>query len=107
MRASQMKETSPVSAAVSSTLILYTAVVLTVAMIAFPPYTSFYGTEYALVLSGPEWARHTEAALSDLDLQVSIHWSLLVLQLFSLWAIALGVKWILGQRPSGLVDSVF
>lgn len=80
-------------------LILYTAVVITVAMVAFPPYTSFYGTEYAFMWSGPEWARSTEATLNDLELTVRIHWDLLIVQLLSLWAIALGAKWILGKQP--------
>lgn len=67
-------------------------------MVTFPPYTSFYGTEYALMLSGPEWARSTEATLNDLDLSVRIHWALLLVQLLSLWAIVLGAKWILGKQ---------
>lgn len=88
-------------------MIMYTAIVTTVAMVLFPPYTSFYGTEYALVLSGPEWARWTAATLDDLGLTVRIHWSLLAVQLVMVWALALGAKWIFASREPYSPQSTF
>lgn len=77
-----------------------TAVVVTIAMISFPPYTSFYGTEYAFILDGPEWARQTQVTLVDFELGASIYWALLGVQLLTLWAITFAATLIFGKRPA-------
>jgi hypothetical protein len=76
---------------------IYVAAVLTVAMVLFPPFTSFNGTEYAFVLSGPEWSRSMQAAGAELGLSARIYWPALLLQLAVVWAVALGARWFLGE----------
>lgn len=78
---------------------VYVAAVLTVAMALFPPFTSLSGTEYAFVLSGPEWSRAMGALGTDLGLSAHIHWALLLVQLAAVWALALGVRHFLGPPP--------
>ena len=73
---------------------LYVAVVLTIVMVLFPPYTSINGTEYAFVLTGPEWTR-----LSGLTPR--LHWAALLVQLGTVWAIALGARWFFSRGSAG------
>lgn len=77
---------------------LYVATVLTVTMVLFPPFTSLNGTEYAFLLTGPEWARLMGSIDSDLGLATRPHWILLSVQLATVWAIALGAQWFLGGQ---------
>lgn len=70
--------------------IVYVAAVLTAAMVLFPPFTSLGGTEYAFVLTGPEWARAMEAVGPGFGAR--LHWSLLLIQIAMVWAIALGAR---------------
>lgn len=82
--------------------IVYVAVVLTVMMILFPPFTSLSGTEYAFALTGPEWARAMGDVGAELGLSARLYWPLLLGQLAALWAIALGAsRWLL-RLPSPL-----
>jgi hypothetical protein len=78
--------------------VVYVAVVLTLAMALFPPFTSLNGTEYAFVLTGPEWSRIVAASGVDLGLTADIYWAALLVQLAALWAIALGARWFLGRQ---------
>ncbi len=79
---------------------IHVAIVLTIVMVLFPPFTSLNGTEYAFLLTGPEWARLTGALGEDLGLTARIHWVLLLVQLAAVWAIALGAKQFLGRPPA-------
>ena len=78
--------------------IVYVTVVLTVVMVVFPPFVSLNGTEYAFVLTGPEWSRAMGAFGEDLGLTARIHWEALSVQLGALWAIGLGARWFLTDR---------
>lgn len=70
---------------------MYVAAVLTVVIVLFPPFTSIDGTEYAFVLTGPEWTR-----LSGLTPR--IYWAALGVQLGTVWALALGARWFFGRN---------
>ncbi len=78
---------------------LYVAFVLSMVMVLFPPFTSLNGTEYAFLLTGPEWSRLTGALGEDLGLTARLHWILLLVQLAAVWAIAFGAKRFLGKQP--------
>lgn len=84
------------SAANVSRFVTYVTGVLTVVMLLFPPYTSLNGTEYAFLLTGPEWSRAMGAVGAELGLTARIHWIALGVQLGAVWAIALGARWFLG-----------
>lgn len=77
--------------------VLYVALVVTVVMLLFPPYTSFNGTEYAFLLTGPEWSRRIGALGDGLGLVARVHWIALVVQIAAVWAIALGATWFFGR----------
>jgi hypothetical protein len=89
----------PASSAKVSRFIVYVAVVLTLAMVLFPPFTSMYGTEYAFVLRGPEWWNVVSDSGADLGLTARIYWAGLGVQLGLVWAIALGASWFLRPVP--------
>lgn len=82
-----------------ASFILYAAVVLTAAMTAFPPFTSVAGTEYAFILTGPEWSRGLQETGQDLGLTAHIYWGALAVQLATVWALALGAAWFFGSTP--------
>ena len=85
---------------------VYVAVVLTVVMALFPPFTSLGGTEYAFALTGPEWARAMGDVGADLGLGARLYWPLLLVQLAAVWAIALGARrWL--APPSRQLDGVW
>jgi hypothetical protein len=88
----------PASSANVTRFVIYVAVVLTLAMLAFPPYTSLYGVEYAFVLRGPEWSYIMGESGVDLGLTARIYWAALGVQLGAVWAIALGAKWFLAAQ---------
>ncbi len=94
-----MPHTPSAPAAKPASFVVYVAAVLTVAMALFPPFTSLGGTEYAFVLTGPEWARAMGAVGTDLGLEARLHWPLLLVQLAAVWAIALGAKRYLVPHP--------
>lgn len=94
-----MGQHSSASSANVAAFILHVAVVLTVAMVIFPPFTSLNGTEYAFVLTGPEWSRALAESGAELGLGARIYWVALGGQLVTLWAIALGAMWFL-VRPA-------
>jgi hypothetical protein len=79
--------------------LVFAAVVVTFALMIFPPFTSLHGTEYAFVLTGPEWSRRIGALGPELGLDARIHWPALLVQLGALWALALGARWFL-LRPA-------
>lgn len=79
--------------------IVYSAFVLSLLTIVYPPFTSINGTEYAFVLTGPEWSRRIGQVGQDLGLSARIDWTALLVQLTGLWALALGARWYLG-RPA-------
>ncbi len=81
--------------------IVYVTAVLTVAMVLFPPFVSLNGTEYAFVLTGPEWSRAMGSFGEEMGLSARIHWEALSVQLGALWAIGLGARWFLTDRGSG------
>ena len=86
---------TPTSASPSSkgaAFAVYVALVLTVAMVLFPPFTSVNGTEYAFLLTGPEGVRLA-------GLTPRLHWAALLVQLGAVWAIALGARWFFGRQP--------
>lgn len=79
---------------------IWVAIVMTIAMVLYPPFTSINGTERAFLLAGPEWARGMGALGAELGLTVRVDWIALAVQLSALWAVALGARWFLGgQRP--------
>lgn len=80
--------------------VVYVAVVLTLLMLLFPPFTSLNGTEYAFVATGPEWSQAMGAVGAELGLTARIHWIALGVQLGALWAIALGAWGFLGRQPA-------
>lgn len=86
----------------TTAFVLYVAVVVTAVMVLFPPFTSFNGTEYAFLLTGPEWARRMTTGGGP-GLGVRLYWSLLLVQIGAVWALALGVRWFFGERPTALV----
>ncbi len=83
---------------------VYVALVLSVAMVLFPPFTSVNGTEYAFVLTGPEWARAMEAVGRELGLTARIDWALLLVQLGAVWAVALGAAVSFKGRPADAIN---
>lgn len=85
--------------------VIYVAVVLTTVMVLFPPFTSLSGTEYAFILSGPEWSRRMANLGTQLGLEVRIYWALLLMQLLVVWAIAFGAYRFLARAPQSLVVS--
>lgn len=89
----------------AASFVLYVAIVLTIAMVLFPPFTSLNGTEYAFLLTGPEWTRLMRTMDSDLGLAARPHWILLSVQLTTVWAIALGARWFFAPKtmPPGSV----
>lgn len=87
------------SSSKAAAFILYVAAVLTVVMVLFPPFTSLNGTEYAFLLTGPEWSRHIGTLGDDLGLTARLHWVLLFAQLATVWAIAVGAKKFLAAQP--------
>lgn len=87
-----MPDAPSVPASPSAAFVVYVAVVLTAAMVLFPPFTSLSGTEYAFVLTGPEWARAMEAIGADAGFGARLHWPLLLIQIGTVWAIALGAR---------------
>jgi hypothetical protein len=99
-----MKTTPPPATASPNVaaFVVYVAAVLTVAIATFPPFTSLYGTEYAFVLTGPEWSRSLQAAGADLGLTARIHWPALLVQLTVVWALAFGARWFLGGRGAAV-----
>lgn len=80
-------------------LAFYLALLLTAAMVLFPPFTSLGGTEYAFVLTGPAWSQAMGAVGSELGLGARLHWPLLLVQLAVLWAAALGLRRLLAAAP--------
>lgn len=87
--------------------ILYLAGVLTVVMLLFPPFVSLNGTEFAFVLTGPEWSRALGGLGDTLGLSARIHWVALCVEIGALWAIALGAVWCFGgERPAGRRSSI-
>jgi hypothetical protein len=68
------------------------AVVLTVVMLLYPPFTSVRGIEYAFGFSGPGWSNGMGSLGDELGLTARIHWIGLVVQLFATWAIALAAR---------------
>jgi len=79
--------------------LVFTAIVVTVVLVLFPPFTSLHGTEHAFVFTGPEWSRRIGALGPELGLSARIHWPALLVQLGGLWAVALGARWFL-LRPA-------
>lgn len=77
--------------------IIYVAAVLSIAMILFPPFTSLSGTEYAFLLTGPGWLTSLAPTGADLGVGAHIYWSALLVQLGTVWALALGARWFLRQ----------
>ncbi len=84
--------TSPL---VRPAFIIYVTAVLTVVMLLFPPFVSLSGTEYAFLLTGPEWSRAMGAFGEEVGLTARVHWEALIVQLGALWAIGLGARWFL------------
>ena len=72
--------------------VVYVALVLTAAMVLFPPFTSVNGTEYAFLFTGPEGVRLA-------GLTPRIYWAALFVQLGTVWAVALGARWFFGRQP--------
>ncbi|MBA3895015.1 MAG: hypothetical protein H0X69_15225 [Gemmatimonadales bacterium] len=82
------------------------AVVLTGAMLLFPPFISVNGTEHAFVATGPEWMHRMGARGEDFGLTARIHWAALLVQVAAVWAIALGARWFLGRdAPAAKVSA--
>jgi hypothetical protein len=77
--------------------ILYTVAVLTGVSVLFPPFTSLSGTEYAFVLTGPEWSHRLGPVGAELGLKARIHWAALGVQLAALWTLALGARWLVAR----------
>jgi hypothetical protein len=75
------------------------AVVLSVVMLLFPPFTSIRGTEWAFGFSGPAWSRGMGSLGDELGLTARIHWAGLVVQLLATWAIALAAHRYLAPPP--------
>jgi hypothetical protein len=75
------------------------AVILSVVMLLFPPFTSVRGIEYAFGPSGPEWSSDMGSLGEELGLTARIHWSALVVQLSVTWAIALAARRYLAPPP--------
>jgi hypothetical protein len=94
-----MGQNSSASSTNVAAFILHVAVVLTVARTVFSPYTSVNGTEYAFVLTGPEWTRALAETGAEPGLSARIYWVALGGQLATLWAIAIGALWFLRQPP--------
>lgn len=78
--------------------IVYIGVVLTIVSVLFPPFASMNGTEYAFLLTGPEWARSLSAFGADLGIVARIDWFALLVQLSVLWLVVLGGWWFLAVR---------
>ena len=95
-----MRTRPPAAATRAARFILYVAFVLSIGMALFPPFVSLNGTEYAFVLTGPEWSHRMAAVGRELGLGARLQWELLLGQLAGVWAIALGAKWILAGPPS-------
>lgn len=91
-----MPHTPKPATARSTSFIVYVAAVITVAMGLFPPFTSLGGTEYAFVLTGPEWSRAMGAVGAGLGLSARLHWPLLLVQVAAVWALAFGARHFLG-----------
>jgi hypothetical protein len=79
----------------AASFVAYVAVVLTIARVLFPPFTSLNGTEYAFVMTGPEWSRALALTAAELGLRAQIHWAALLVQIAVVWAIAVGALWCL------------
>ncbi len=82
----------------------YVAGVLTVFMLLFPPYATFNGTEYAFLLTGPQWSSRLGVLGEHLGMAPHIHWLQLTAQLAVLWAIALGARRYLTPPPAPLLS---
>lgn len=79
---------------------VYVATVLSIVMVLFPPFTSLNGTEYAIILTGPEWSRAVGDLGDSLGLTARINWAILAMQLAVVWLIVLGVRHYLLKEPT-------
>lgn len=82
---------------------VYVACILTAVMMCFPPFTSLNGTEYAFILTGPEWSGMMKMMGEELGLTPRLHWVLLLVQIAAVWAIALGTRWYFGGQRAALL----
>jgi hypothetical protein len=71
---------------------------LTLAMVAYPPFTGPQGLEYAFLPWGPDWSRSLGTLARDAGLSARLDWRMLLLQVALLWAVALALRALLARR---------